>query len=392
MKRASLMSGPALKAMILAAGRGTRARPLSLTAPKPMIPILGRPVLERLLEYLAASGFADVVINTSYRAPEIEDAIRDGSPYGLSVGYSFEGHIDSQGRVIDVPLGSAGGMRRVQDHSGFFDSTFVVLCGDALIDVDLQDVVAEHRRRGALATLVAKRVPMDEVSSYGVVVAESSGKVVSFQEKPQPEDAKSNLVNTGIYVFEPRIFDFIPKDSTYDIGSQLFPDLVEVGESLFVSEREFRWVDLGSAKDYWSATQFLLTEGRDLARPAGREVRPGLFVGANVSVDLSKVRITGPVVLGSSCRVADGATIVGPSVIGQGAVLAADVNLVRSIVCDRTRLWLAPIEDAIYTPSHLIMSSGAVIPSPSLSGVPLVGDRRASPHQTGQVRAFPASA
>ena len=390
MKPTPSASRPSLKAMILAAGRGTRARPLSLTTPKPMIPILGRPVLERLLENLAASGFKDVVINTSYRAPEIEDAIRDGSPYRLSVGYSFEGHIDAQGRVIDVPLGSAGGMRRVQDHSGFFDSTFVVLCGDALIDVDLQDVVAEHRRRGALVTLVAKRVPIEEVSSYGVVVADASGRVASFQEKPRPEDAKSNLVNTGIYVFEPRIFDFIPKGATYDIGSELFPALVAAGEGLFVSEREFRWVDLGSAKDYWSATQFLLTEARDLARPAGREVRPGLFVGANVSVNLSKVHISGPVVLGSSCRIANGATIVGPSVIGQGAALTGDVTLVRSIVCDRTRIWLAPLEDAIYTPSHIIMSSGAVIPSPSLSGVPLVADRRAGVHETGRLQAFPA--
>lgn len=380
------------KAMILAAGRGTRARPLSLTAPKPMIPILGRPVLERLLQFLGGSGFKEVVINTSYRAAEIEDSLRDGSALGLSIGYSFEGYVDANGVIVDEPLGSAGGMRRVQDHSGFFDSTFVVLCGDALIDVDLQDVVAEHRRRGALATLVGKRVRQDEVASYGVVVADESGRVASFQEKPQPKDAKSNLVNTGIYVFEPRIFDFIPKDGVYDIGSQLFPDLVARGESLYVSERDFRWVDLGSAKDYWSATQYLLTLGRDLAKPPGREVRPGIFIGTNVSIDLDRVDITGPVVIGSSCSIAPGARIIGPTVIGQGSVVGSDVSLVRAVVCDRTRLWMAPIENAIYTSEHIIMSNGTVIPAPALSGVPVVADRRTPGFKTGAIRVFPATA
>jgi mannose-1-phosphate guanylyltransferase len=384
--------GTSTKAMILAAGRGTRARPLSLTAPKPMIPILGRPVLERLLQYLSGSGFREVVINTSYRAAEIEDALRDGSSLGLSIGYSFEGYVDAKGVIVDEPLGSAGGMRRVQDHSGFFDSTFVVLCGDALIDVDLQDVVAEHRRRGALATLVGKRVPPEEVASYGVVVADASGHVASFQEKPQPKDAKSNLVNTGIYVFEPRIFDFIPTDGVYDIGSQLFPDLVARGESLYVSERDFRWVDLGSAKDYWSASQYLLTEGQDLATPPGRELRPGVFVGTNVAIDFDRVDITGPVVIGSSCSIAPGATIVGPTVIGKGSVVGPDVTLVRSVVCDRTRVWMAPIENAIYTPEHIILNNGNVIPSPALSGVPLVVDRRAPGFKTGALHVFPATA
>lgn len=389
MNSTPVVSIHATKAMLLAAGRGTRARPLSLVAPKPMIPILGRPVLERLLDRLAGAGFTDVVINTSYRASEIEDGIRDGSSHGLSVGYSFEGYMDESGRIIDEPVGSAGGMRRVQDHSGFFDSTFVVLCGDALIDVDLQDVVREHRERGALASIVAKRVPFEDVSSYGVVVADASGRVSSFQEKPRAEEARSNLVNTGIYVFDPAIFDFIPTRTTFDIGSQLFPALVESKAPLFVSERDFRWVDLGSARDYWSATQFLLQEARDLARPSGREVRPGVFMGANASVNLNNISLSGPVVFGSSCRVEPGVTIVGPTVIGQGAVIDAGLTLVRAVVCDRTRVVTAAFADAIYGPAHVVLKDGSVISSPDASGTSHVTDSRVPDVETVQARAYP---
>lgn len=380
---------PATRAMILAAGRGTRARPLSLSAPKPMIPILGRPVLERLLGYLAASGFADVVINTSYRASEIEDGIRDGSSHGLSVGYSFEGYRESSGRIVDEPLGSAGGMRRVQDHSGFFDSTFVVLCGDALIDVNLQDVVSEHRRRGALATIVAKQVPVESVSSYGVVVADETGRVSSFQEKPRVEEARSNLVNTGIYVFEPEIFEHIPAKTTFDIGSQLFPALLERRAPLFVSERDFRWVDLGSARDYWAATQLLLTEASDLARPSGREVRPGVFMGANVSVNLDEISIRGPVIFGSSCRIGPGVSITGPAVIGQGAVIDAGLNLLRPVVCDRTRVRRAEFEDAIYAPAHVVLKDGSVIASPDIAADSCVADSRSGEPPIDPRRSLP---
>ena len=212
-----------MKAMILAAGKGTRLQPLTNFQPKPMLTLLGRPVLDSIIELLAGHGVRDIIINTSHLASEIENYFRDGSGRGVDIAYSFEGHL--QGDTLHTrALGSAGGMRKIQDFSGFFDDTFMVLCGDALIDLDISAAVAEHRRRGALATLVTKDVPRDEVHKYGVVVTDSDGRITAFQEKPAPQEALSTTVNTGIYIFEPGIFEYIPAGREYDIGGQLFPD------------------------------------------------------------------------------------------------------------------------------------------------------------------------
>ncbi len=172
-----------MKAMILAAGKGTRVRPITHTIPKPLIPILQKPVMEFLLELLRQHGFDQIMVNVSHLAEEIESYFRDGQRFGVQIGYSFEGRIE-EGELIGDALGSAGGLRRIQDFNPFFDDTFVVLCGDALIDLDLTAAVKLHREKGAIATIVTKTVDKEEVSSYGVVVSDEEGRILSFQEKP----------------------------------------------------------------------------------------------------------------------------------------------------------------------------------------------------------------
>ncbi|MEB3355278.1 MAG: nucleotidyltransferase family protein, partial [Synechococcales bacterium] len=191
-----------MKAMILAAGKGTRVRPITYTIPKPMIPILQKPVMEFLLELLRQHGFDEIMVNVSHLANEIESYFRDGQRFGVQIAYSFEGRIED-GQLIGEALGSAGGMKRVQEFSPFFDDTFVVLCGDALIDLNLTEAVRWHREKGAIATIIMKSVPKDQVSSYGVVVTDDDGRIKTFQEKPAVEEALSTDINTGIYIFEP---------------------------------------------------------------------------------------------------------------------------------------------------------------------------------------------
>jgi len=198
-----------MKAMILAAGKGTRVRPITHTIPKPMIPILQKPVMEFLLELLKEHGFTEVMVNVSHLAEEIENYFRDGQRFGVEIAYSFEGRIQD-GQLIGDALGSAGGLKKIQNFQSFFDETFVVLCGDALIDLDLTEAVRRHREKGAMASLITKRVPKDQVSSYGVVVTDADGRVRSFQEKPAVDEAASNMINTGIYIFEPEVLDFVP--------------------------------------------------------------------------------------------------------------------------------------------------------------------------------------
>ena len=217
-----------MKAMILAAGKGTRVQPITYTIPKPLIPILQKPVMEFLLELLRQHGFNQIMVNVSHLANEIENYFRDGQKFGVDIAYSFEGQI-VDGALVGKALGSAGGMRRIQDFNPFFDDTFVVMCGDALIDLNLSAAVRWHREKGAIATVVMKSVPLEEVPSYGVVVTDESGRIKAFQEKPSVEEALSTDINTGIYIFEPEIFNYIPSNQEYDIGSELFPKLVEIG-------------------------------------------------------------------------------------------------------------------------------------------------------------------
>ncbi|MEO6862052.1 MAG: NDP-sugar synthase [Microcoleus sp.] len=326
-----------MKAMILAAGKGTRVRPITQTIPKPMIPILQKPVMEFLVELLRQHGFDQIMVNVSHLADVIENYFRDGQKFGVQIAYSFEGRIED-GELIGEAVGSAGGMRRIQDFSPFFDDTFVVLCGDALIDLDLTAAVKWHREKGAIATIVMKSVPRDEVPSYGVVVTDDSGKIKAFQEKPSVDEALSTDINTGIYIFEPEIFNYIPSDTEYDIGSQLFPALVAAGAPFYGISMDFEWVDIGKVPDYWRAIQsVLLGEIKNVSIP-GIEVRPGIYVGLNVAVNWDKVDITGPVYIGGMTIIEDGAKIVGPTMIGPNCWLCSGATVENSVIFEYSRL------------------------------------------------------
>jgi len=326
-----------MKAMILAAGKGTRVRPITYTIPKPLIPILQKPVMEFLVELLRKHGFDEIMVNVSHLANEIENYFRDGQKFGVQIAYSFEGQI-IEGELIGAALGSAGGMKRIQDFSPFFDDTFVVLCGDALIDLDLTEAVKWHRERGAIATVVMKSVSPEEVSSYGVVVTDESGRIKAFQEKPSVEDALSTDINTGIYIFEPEIFNYIPSKTEYDIGSQLFPKLVEIGAPFYGISMDFQWVDIGKVPDYWQAIRsVLLGEIKNVSVP-GREVLPGIYTGLNVAVNWDKVEITGPVYIGAMTKIEDGAKIIGPTMIGPNCWVCSGATVENSVIFEYSRL------------------------------------------------------
>jgi len=325
------------KGMILAAGQGTRVRPLTKDLPKPMVPILGKPVMEYLIEHLARHGITQIMVNVAYHYQRIEEYFGDGSRWGVEIGYAYEG-VRDHGDILPRPMGSAGGMRRIQDFGGFFDETTLVLCGDALIDLDITAALEEHKAKGALASVVALDVPLQDVQSYGVVVADDDGRIQSFQEKPKPADAKSTLASTGIYIFEPEVLQHVPAGKVYDIGSELFPQLVEQQLPFYVQNRPFHWIDIGRVSDYWSVLQRVLKgEVKDMKMP-GREVKPGVWVGLNTSIEWDQVKIEGPVYIGSSVRVEPGATITGPAWIGHGCVVRSGARITRSILFEYTRI------------------------------------------------------
>ena len=347
-----------MKAMILAAGKGTRVRPITHVLPKPMIPLVRKPVMEFLVEHLKAHDIKQIMVNTSHLAPVIEEYFRDGDRFGVQMAYSFEGDLIG-GQIEGKAIGSAGGMKKIQDFSGFFDETFVVLCGDALVDIDFAQVLRFHRERKSIATLVLRDVPPEEVSKYGVVQTDASGRIVRFQEKPTRDQAVSSTINTGIYVFEPEIFQYIPSGVEFDIGGQLLPELVRNGQSIFGITLPFAWLDIGSVPDYWEATGLLLRGKVAGFTMPGNEVRPGVHCGINVQIAWDRVRIEGPVYIGSSTSVGDGATIIGPTVIGSGCVIQPGATLRECILADYTRISsVAVLEQKLIFGSKCIDPSG----------------------------------
>lgn len=321
------------KAVILAAGRGTRLQPLTSDLPKPMIPVLGKPVMAYIVEHLVRQGIEEIMVNVSHMADQIERYFGDGRRFGVQIGYSYEGYLDGN-RWVPEPLGSAGALRHIQNQGGFIDGTTVVMCGDALVDVDLRAVARLHRERGAVATVVTKQVALSEVPNYGVVVAREDGRVVSFQEKPRASDALSRNASTGIYVFEPSALDHIPAGAVMDIGQELFPALVHRQAPFYQHSQAFCWLDIGRVSDYWSITQALMQGGMPGVSIPGREVRPGVFVGLNAQVHWDSLRVQGPVYIGSGATVAPGVTLVGPTWIGNGSRVEAGAVVERSILFD----------------------------------------------------------
>jgi mannose-1-phosphate guanylyltransferase len=340
------------KGMILAAGQGTRVRPLTKYLPKPMVPILGKPVMEYLIEHMARHGISEIMVNVAYHHLKIEQYFGDGHRWGVQIGYSYEGARE-HGEVVPKPQGSAGGMRRIQDFSGFFDETTLVLCGDALIDLDIGAALYEHKTKGAIASVVALDVPLKDVESYGIVVADPEGRIKSFQEKPKPEEAKSTLASTGIYIFEPEVLDLVPSGQVYDIGSQLFPQLVAQKLPFYAQNRFFNWIDIGRVSDYWSVLQRVLRgEIAEMTMP-GREVRSGVWVAWD------EVEIQGPVYIGSSVKIEPGASIMGPCWIGHGSVIRAGATVTRSVLLEYTRIAAGMhFKEMIISPEYCVNRAG----------------------------------
>ncbi len=364
-----------MKAMILAAGKGTRVQPITHEIPKPMIPVINQPVMELIIQHMKSHNFTDFVVNVSHLAHLIEDYFQDGSRLGVQMAFSWEGYFKDDEWVGDA-IGSAGGMRLIQDRFGFFDQTFAVLCGDAVIDVDFTRALELHRENGAMATIILKRVPKSEVSSYGVVLTDEDGRIVSFQEKPTAEEAKSDLVNTGIYLFEPEIFNFIPKDCIYDIGSDLFPALVAAAVPFYGVELPFQWIDIGKTPDLWNATSMALQGQIHGFSMPGTELSPGIWVGTNTRID-ERAILTAPLYIGGSTVIEAGAVLRGPCVIQSGSMIESGAVIEKSLIWHHTRIsGIANISEKIIFGNHCIDFDGDAVNLAAGGFDWLIADRR----------------
>ncbi|MFH0917204.1 MAG: NDP-sugar synthase [bacterium] len=305
-----------MRVMIMAAGKGTRLRPITDLVPKPMAPIVNRPALYHILRLLGRHGFSEVVVNLHHLPEIITGYFGDGAWMGLKITYSFEPEL----------LGTAGGVKNNADFLG--GDTFLVMSGDALTDIDLTGLVAAHRRSGSIATLAVKEVA--DPSLYGVVVADDDDRVVGFQEKPTREEARSRLCNCGMYVFEPEILSHILPGQFDDFGRRLFPDLLRERVRLHAETVAGYWSDVGNLGEYVRGNADALA-GRVEVEMPGTEIRPGVWVDAEARVPPS-VRIVPPVVIGKGCELGEDVVLEGPAVIGDRSVLGAGSHVARGLV------------------------------------------------------------
>jgi mannose-1-phosphate guanylyltransferase len=311
--------------MVLAAGKGTRLFPLTGEIPKPMAPVVDTPIIRHIFDLLARHGLAEAHVNVHYLADVLLEAYGEESRVnGMRIRLVRE----------DELTGTAGGVKRLARAApvGELDGTFVVVSGDALTDVNIENLVAFHKEKGALATIALHRV--SNTSEFGVVEIDEEGDILGFQEKPTPEEAISTLANSGVYVFEPRVLEYIPENTFFDFARDVFPRFLETKERFVGYQGDFYWSDIGTLEAYRQA-QYDVLSGRVRVKVPGKKRGESLWVGENAQIHPSAA-LEGYVVVGRD------------AVIGRGVLLAGDVTV-------GTDCWIRP--NAIIKRSILLPGS-----------------------------------
>ncbi len=305
----------------MAGGEGTRLRPLTSNAPKPMLPLVNRPMMEHIIGLLRHHGVEDIVVTVAFMANAIRNYFGDGSEFGVRMVYASE----------ETPLGTAGSVRNAMDE---LDDTFLVISGDVLTDVDLGAIVQTHRDREALATIGLVRV--ENPLEYGIVITQDDGSIERFLEKPTWGQVFSDTINSGIYVLEPEIFDWIAPEQSVDFSSDVFPQLLEDGKPLIGAVSEGYWEDVGTLPAYVRAHKDIL-DGKVDVRIPGFEVSDGVFVAEGAEVHPEAI-LTGPAVIGDNCFVDAGARLGEYVVLGMGVRLRSNAELERTVVHENAYL------------------------------------------------------
>jgi len=304
-----------MRAVVMAGGEGSRLRPLTINRPKPMVPLVNKPVIVHILELLKKHGITSVVITLQYMADRVQDYFGDGSAMGMEINYSIE----------EVPLGTAGSVKNAQTY---LDEPFMVISGDALTDFDLSAIVEYHQSKKSLATLTLYRVP--NPLEYGVVIVNKQGRIQEFQEKPSWGEVISDTVNTGVYVLEPEVLDYFEAGKSFDFSKDLFPMLLENKDPLYGYVADGYWCDVGTVQEYMRASADLLEACVQLG-PLGKETGAGVYCGENVEI-APDAQLYGPIYLGEGVKIKGGVVIQGPSVVRNYTIVDNRAHIDRSIV------------------------------------------------------------
>ena len=309
-----------MRAVLMAGGSGTRLRPLTCDLPKPMVPLLNRPIAEHIIYLLKHHGIDEVIATLHYLPDILRDYFQDGSKFGVRMSYAVE---------EETPLGTAGCVKNVEELLG---ETFLVISGDSVTDFDLTQAIAFHHDRGAKATIVLKRV--DNPLDFGVVITDETGRIQRFLEKPSTSEVFSDTVNTGIYILEPEVLRNIPKGQEADFSKDLFPMLLDQGTPLYGYIAEGYWCDVGSLDAYRSA-QYAALSGEVALHHPYRERSPGVWVGDETFIDPSAI-VESPVMIGDRCRIGARTRLEAGTIIGDNVTVGLNADLKHPIVWNGT--------------------------------------------------------
>ena len=306
-----------MKAVIMAGGEGTRLRPLTSNAPKPMLPVANRPMMEHVINLLKQHGFDEIVVTVAFLANHIKTYFGDGSEFGVTMSYADE----------PVPLGTAGSVGNARH---LLDETFMVISGDVLTDIDLSQVLAFHREKGAMATIGL--TPVENPLEFGIVITREDGSIERFLEKPTWGQVFSDTINTGIYVLEPEIFDYIPEGRSVDFSGEVFPALLAAGKPMYGAIVEGYWEDVGTLEAYLSAHQDVLDQ-KVMVDVPGFRVNDGVWLGEGAEISPSAT-VVGPAVIGPGCKVEAGCHVGEYAVLGSNVRLLGEAHVERSVLHD----------------------------------------------------------
>jgi mannose-1-phosphate guanylyltransferase / phosphomannomutase len=339
-----------VKAVVMAGGEGTRLRPLTSNQPKPMVPIVGKPCMEHILELLRTHGFDDVIVTLAFLPQAIRGYFGDGESLGLNIEYSVE----------ESPLGTAGSVRLASEK---LDDTVLVISGDALCDIDLTALLRSHKEKGAAVTIGLKSV--ENPLEFGIVVTDDDGKIDRFLEKPSWGQVFSDTINTGIYVIEPEVLEHVPTDRPYDFSKELFPRLLEMGLPLYGCVCDAYWQDIGNLDQFRQANYDAL-DGKVALDIPGLRLRGNIWIGEGVEID-DLEDVEGPAFIGNYCRIAPQASIGPYSVLSASVTLRERARTVRSVIDASTHIGRsALVEGAVVgrncdIRSHVRIQEGAAI-------------------------------
>src|SRR3954470_7686631 len=310
-----------MRAVVMAGGEGARLRALTSNQPKPMVPIVGKPCMEHILELLRDHGFQEIVVTVAFLPQSIRSYFGDGSSLGVEIEYSVE----------ETPLGTAGSVRLASDP---LEDTTLIISGDALCDIDLTQLVEFHRERNAAVTIGLKSV--ENPLEFGIVVTDEDGRVERFLEKPGWGQVFSDTINTGIYVIEPEVLKHVPRNRPYDFSKELFPLLLEMGRPIYGHVMDGYWQDIGDLDQFRQANFDALEEKVRLNIP-GIRIRGNFGRGERVEIaDLDQVE--GPAYVGNYCRVAPGAMVGAHTVLSNSVTLRERTRVTRSVIDASTHI------------------------------------------------------